>query len=225
MNCSHSRASNMGTKVRLAIRSRLSLIKTWCTRRMNELPTVGGGMFRYDLGHDLVAPTPHRLGYQCLPFARGSHPRKPGPPPATPGFAHEATSPATQCSAQVVLDRVAKALGWLEKAADSGYTQNRGWVASRGVSPVLAAHLWGAQARRTEAGGKEIRALIFRMAAENPTWGAPRIHGELLKLSVLQSFSFVMNLIPIHPKDLGEHSLDQVMADYRSLCDLATLRR
>ena len=29
---------------------------------------------------------------------------------------------------------------------------------------------------------QEIRALIFRMAAENPTWGAPRIHGELLKL-------------------------------------------
>jgi len=30
--------------------------------------------------------------------------------------------------------------------------------------------------------GKEIRALIFRMAAENPTRGAPRIHGELLML-------------------------------------------
>jgi putative transposase len=29
---------------------------------------------------------------------------------------------------------------------------------------------------------KEVRALIFRMVAENPTWGAPRIHGELLKL-------------------------------------------
>ena len=104
----------------------LSLIKTWCTRRMNELPTVCGGMFRYDFGHDLVAPTRHRLGYQCLPFARGSHPRKPGPPPATLDFARKATSPATQCSAKVVLDRVAKALGWLEKAADSGYTQNSG---------------------------------------------------------------------------------------------------
>jgi putative transposase len=29
---------------------------------------------------------------------------------------------------------------------------------------------------------KEIRDLIFRVVAENPTWGAPRIHGELLML-------------------------------------------
>jgi transposase InsO family protein len=29
---------------------------------------------------------------------------------------------------------------------------------------------------------KEIRELIFRMVAENPTWGAPRIHGELKML-------------------------------------------
>ena len=29
---------------------------------------------------------------------------------------------------------------------------------------------------------KEIRDLIFRMVSENPTWGAPRIHGELLML-------------------------------------------
>jgi hypothetical protein len=28
----------------------------------------------------------------------------------------------------------------------------------------------------------EVRALIRRMSLENPLWGAPRIHGELLKL-------------------------------------------
>jgi transposase InsO family protein len=30
----------------------------------------------------------------------------------------------------------------------------------------------------------ELRELIQRMAAENPTWGAPRIHGEMLKLGL-----------------------------------------
>jgi hypothetical protein len=29
---------------------------------------------------------------------------------------------------------------------------------------------------------RELRELIFQMVAENPTWGAPRIHGELQKL-------------------------------------------
>ena len=29
---------------------------------------------------------------------------------------------------------------------------------------------------------REVQTLIFCMAAENPTWGAPRIHGELQKL-------------------------------------------
>jgi putative transposase len=30
---------------------------------------------------------------------------------------------------------------------------------------------------------KGVQELIFRMVVENPTWGAPRIHGELLILS------------------------------------------
>jgi hypothetical protein len=41
-------------------------------------------------------------------------------------------------------------------------------------------------ARKAVGGGKriskEIRDLIFQMVVENPTWGAPRIHGELLML-------------------------------------------
>jgi hypothetical protein len=30
--------------------------------------------------------------------------------------------------------------------------------------------------------GGDLRELIRRMSLENPLWGAPRIHGELLKL-------------------------------------------
>jgi hypothetical protein len=32
--------------------------------------------------------------------------------------------------------------------------------------------------------GKEVRDLIRRMSFENPLWGAPKIHGELLKLGI-----------------------------------------
>ncbi len=35
---------------------------------------------------------------------------------------------------------------------------------------------------RSKACTKQIRELIFQMMAENPTWSAPRIHGELLML-------------------------------------------
>jgi len=31
---------------------------------------------------------------------------------------------------------------------------------------------------------REVRDLIRKMCHENPTWGAPRIHGELLKLGI-----------------------------------------
>src|SRR5664280_1673689 len=40
---------------------------------------------------------------------------------------------------------------------------------------------WKSQAGRPRAQA-EVRRLIREMASDNPTWGAPRIHGELLKL-------------------------------------------
>jgi len=42
----------------------------------------------------------------------------------------------------------------------------------------------------------EIRALIRKMAAANPLWGAPRIHGELLKLGIEISERTVSRLLP-----------------------------
>jgi putative transposase len=46
---------------------------------------------------------------------------------------------------------------------------------------------------------KETRALIRRMSRENPMWGAPRIHGELLKLGI----------------DIGETSVSKYMVRQR----------
>ncbi len=42
----------------------------------------------------------------------------------------------------------------------------------------------------------EIKALVTRMAAANPLWGAPRIHGELLRLGIDVSERTVSRLMP-----------------------------
>jgi len=51
---------------------------------------------------------------------------------------------------------------------------------------------------------KELRSLILRMAAENPLWGAPRIHGELLKLGFELAQSTVSNYLRLHPRPRGQ---------------------
>ncbi len=48
---------------------------------------------------------------------------------------------------------------------------------------------------------KELRDLIFRMVAENPTWGAPRIHGELLLLGFEVSERTVSRWLRRAPRD------------------------
>jgi hypothetical protein len=58
---------------------------------------------------------------------------------------------------------------------------------------------------RHQAGRKpvtrEVRELIFQMVAENPTWGAPRIHGELLKLGFVVSERTISRCMQKAPKD------------------------
>ena len=47
---------------------------------------------------------------------------------------------------------------------------------------------WTWKVRRAQPGrpliSRELRDLIRKMCRENPLWGAPRIHGELLKLGI-----------------------------------------
>src|ERR1041384_7230779 len=59
---------------------------------------------------------------------------------------------------------------------------------------------WSRISRRKGIGRPEasraIRDLIRKMVAANPLWGAPRIHGELLKLGIAISERTVSRLIP-----------------------------
>jgi putative transposase len=67
-----------------------------------------------------------------------------------------------------------------------------------------------------------IRKLIRRMARENPTWGAPRIHGELLKLGFEVAEATVSRYMPLRRKSpsqtwrafLQNHTKDLVSIDF-----------
>ena len=64
---------------------------------------------------------------------------------------------------------------------------------------------WTWRSRRQCAGRPlttaEIRALVRRMANVNPTWGAPRVHGELLMLGFDVSERTVSRMMPRQPSD------------------------
>ncbi len=69
---------------------------------------------------------------------------------------------------------------------------------------------------------QELRDLIRRMGLANPRWGAPRIHGELLKLGIQVSQATVAKYMGPHRKPpsqtwrifLKNHMEDLVAADF-----------
>jgi hypothetical protein len=68
----------------------------------------------------------------------------------------------------------------------------------------------------------EIRALVTRIATANPLWGAPRIHGELLKIGIEVAERTVSRLMPKRPPQpsqtwrtfLANHVRDLVSIDF-----------
>jgi putative transposase len=79
----------------------------------------------------------------------------------------------------------------VDKTSRLGHSQNGRELASGWLPVVLD---MGFQSQ-------EVRVLIFRMVAENPTWGAPRIHGELLKLGFDLSERSVSRWVRRAPRD------------------------
>ena len=85
---------------------------------------------------------------------------------------------------------------------------------------------WTWKSRRGRLGrprvGAELADLVRTMALANPLWGAPRIHGELLKLGFDVSQRTVARLMPRRPKPpsqtwrtfLQNHVADLVSVDF-----------
>ena len=74
---------------------------------------------------------------------------------------------------------------WLEEITGLGDPGDGGRCHRTGFRLYWA---WLSRNRRSAGKKKlsgEVRDLIFRMVAENPTWGAPRFHGELLARGLL----------------------------------------
>ncbi len=53
---------------------------------------------------------------------------------------------------------------------------------------------------------REVKSLILQVAGENPLWGAPRIHGELMTLGIEIAQSTVSNYLRRHPRPRGQTS-------------------
>jgi putative transposase len=82
---------------------------------------------------------------------------------------------------------------------------------------------WKSRHRRGRpAIGRELRDLIRRMSRANPLWGAPRIHGELLKLGLTVSQATVSKYMPRQRRPpsqvwrtfLKNHAQDLIALDF-----------
>jgi putative transposase len=89
----------------------------------------------------------------------------------------------------------------LEKVSPGGHSRNCGPLASRRVSTVLEFDFEGGEQVGRKQLSTEVRELIFRMVAENPTWGAPRIHGELRMLGFDVSERTISRWMKRAPRD------------------------
>jgi len=99
---------------------------------------------------------------------------------AVGGFQTPALSSETDSVGQDLLDLPTPLLVFVEDGAHGGKTVVRWHRLGFQLYWRFLSHVRKPVGRRPVT--REIRDLIFRMVAENPTWRAPRIHGELVML-------------------------------------------
>jgi hypothetical protein len=77
-------------------------------------------------------------------------------------------------------------------------TSHRRALAPLGLPPILDLAL--APATGAPTLDRRTRDLVRQIAQANPLWGAPRIHGEMLKLAIKISEREVSRLMPRAPR-------------------------
>ena len=88
----------------------------------------------------------------------------------------------TTCADRLLITLAVPALSVAEERHHDRAAGHGAALAPLGLPAVLAMEI--TLARRPAQGAIEVRSLIRWMSLENPLWGAPRIHGELLKLGI-----------------------------------------
>ena len=132
-----------------------------------------------DVGAPIRPPDAANMGA----FARDAPARSPGVAPPTAGAAAHPVA--------AVAARNDGPLAWLWVVLSRVWTEWRAALVIVKPETVIAWHrrgfrLWWTWKSRHRTGRPtlpaDVRSLIRTMAQANPLWGAPRIHGELLKL-------------------------------------------
>src|SRR5215831_3754558 len=145
----------------LAATAPLWIIKTSRTHEMKDLrPSTARNCDKLS-GHDQLPPARDRLDHELFPLPPRSHSRKLGSSSAATSVECETSASPTIDRAQALLDCPAKSLVQLETTARAGYPENRGGVASSGLSPVLETSVASQTGGRPETGEPRGPGLDF----------------------------------------------------------------
>src|SRR2546426_4826938 len=91
-------------------------------------------------------------------------------------------APTADGDGPALLGRSVEAVEELAEFSAGGAARDRGAVAPSGLQALLGMEESAPTGSARDWDG--VRDLIGRMSRANPLWGAPRIHGELLKLGL-----------------------------------------